>query len=156
MPGRFGHSRNTTRGRLHLPGNDAVDQSRHPEPCVLRGFFWNRSFLSVASIYQFHTDQLSFWLMLVASICYLIGTVGVTGLGNVPLNDQLDLLDLPEMANTKLAEFRAFYESNWNRLHVIRTAFAVLSFFTGGVVNLHPVQGARVNSNFYNIKSKEI
>jgi hypothetical protein len=27
-----------------------------------------------------------------------------------------------------MAAFRKFYETNWNRLHLIRTAFAVVSF----------------------------
>ena len=91
-------------------------------------FFGSIVFLSVASIYQFHNKDLTFWLLLAASIIYLIGTVGVTGLGNVPLNDQLDVLKLSELNSGKMAEFRKFYEANWNRLHLVRTVFAVSSF----------------------------
>ena len=91
-------------------------------------FFGSIFFLSIASIYEFHENKVAFWLLLSASIFYLIGTVGVTGLGNVPLNNQLDALELAKVNANKIAEFRKFYELNWNRLHLIRTIFAVVSF----------------------------
>lgn len=91
-------------------------------------FFGSIALLSIASIYQFHTSKLTFYLVLASSICYLIGTIGVTGLGNVPLNNQLDALDLSVLTNSKLAEFRAFYESKWNLLHHMRTLCAMGSF----------------------------
>lgn len=91
-------------------------------------FFGSLVFLSISSIYEFHGSKETFWLLLSASIFYLIGTVGVTALGNVPLNNQLDVLDLVKLNTSKMAEFRKFYEANWNRLHLIRTVFAVASF----------------------------
>jgi len=91
-------------------------------------FFGSLLFLSGASIYEFHSSKLTFWLLLSASIFYLIGTVGITALGNVPLNDQLNVLDLATMNADKMTEFRNFYEINWNRLHLIRTVFAMFSF----------------------------
>jgi uncharacterized membrane protein len=91
-------------------------------------FFGSLLFLSIASVYQFNTGKTTFWLMLIASVLYLIGTIGVTGLGNVPLNNKLAALNLIEMSPQKLLEFRSFYENNWNRLHLIRTIFAVGSF----------------------------
>ena len=97
-------------------------------PAFFFVFFGSILFLSVASVYQFHTDKLTFWLMLISSICYLVGTIGVTGLGNVPLNNQLDALNLPELVQGKLRDFRTYYEIHWNKLHQIRTAFAVVSF----------------------------
>jgi uncharacterized membrane protein len=97
-------------------------------PAFFLVFFGSMLFLSVSSIYEFHTNKATFWLFLTSSIFYLIGTVGVTGLGNVPLNNQLEALDLVKLNTSKMAEFRQFYESNWNRLHLIRTVFAVVSF----------------------------
>ena len=91
-------------------------------------FFGSVVFLSISSIYQFHTSKMTFWLILSASIFYLFGTVGVTAFGNVPLNDQLDLLKLTELNTDKITAFRRFYETNWNRLHLTRTVFAVISF----------------------------
>ena len=92
-------------------------------------FFGSMLFLSIGSIYEFSDNKTTFWLMLAASILYLVGTVGVTAMGNVPLNDQLDVLDLVDLSSSNIQEFRNFYESNWNRLHLIRTVFAVASFF---------------------------
>jgi len=91
-------------------------------------FFGSAVFLSIASIYEFHTNKVTFWLILSASIFYLFGTVGVTAFGNVPLNDQLDLMKLAELNSDKIDAFRTFYETKWNRLHLIRTVFAVMAF----------------------------
>jgi uncharacterized membrane protein len=85
-------------------------------------------FLSVTSIYEFHSNKAVFWLLLASSICYLVGTIGVTALGNVPLNDKLDVLNLIGMDAIEMTEFRQDYELSWNRLHLIRTTFAVISF----------------------------
>ena len=58
----------------------------------------------------------------------MLGTFGVTVLGNVPLNNALDAIDLSHLGIDQLSEFRQDYELKWNRLHMIRTVFAVLSF----------------------------
>jgi uncharacterized membrane protein len=97
-------------------------------PAFFIVFFGSVVLLSIASIYEFHTNKVVFSLMLAASISYLAGTVGVTGLGNVPLNNQLDVMQLTETSPGTMAAFRKFYETNWNRLHLIRTTFAVVSF----------------------------
>lgn len=97
-------------------------------PAFFLAFFGSILFLSIASIYEFHTSKLSFWLLLSASICYLLGTVGVTALGNVPLNNQLEVLELAKMDASDFLDFRTFYETNWNRLHLIRTVCAVVAF----------------------------
>jgi len=91
-------------------------------------FFGTLILLSLSCVYEYHTSKWVFGLMLASSITYLLGTFGVTALGNVPLNNQLDVMELAKTGSVKLAEFRKFYEENWNRLHTIRTVFAVLSF----------------------------
>jgi len=122
-----------------IPGTQKVSDTTYLEamqsinrailnPAFFVVFFGSLLFLSVASIAEFHTSRPAFWLMLSASIIYLVGTLGVTGLGNVPLNNQLEALNLPELALEKVNTFRKFYESNWNRLHQIRTLCAIASF----------------------------
>jgi uncharacterized membrane protein len=83
--------------------------------------------LAVSTFQQFQ-NGLVFWLLLVASITYLVGTFGVTGLGNVPLNNSLDVLDLGQLSKEAMATTRQEYELAWNRFHTIRMAFSVLAF----------------------------
>lgn len=96
-------------------------------PAFFLIFIGSPLFLTISTIQQFSSGT-SFWLLLAATVTYLIGTFGVTVFGNVPLNDALDILDLAQMGNKKIIEFRNTYEQQWNRLHLIRTVFAVLSF----------------------------
>lgn len=91
-------------------------------------FFGPVIFLIVSGIYEFSVNKISFALLLISFLAYLIGTFGVTTFGNVPLNDQLDILNLTELNANKMAEFREYYEERWNRLHLIRTIFSVVSF----------------------------
>ncbi len=122
-----------------IPGTQKVSDSTYLEtmqsinrailnPAFFLIFFGSLVFLSIGSISQFNTSKTTFWIMLTASVLYSVGTIGVTALGNIPLNNQLDLLNLSNMASDKIQEFRKFYEINWNRLHLIRTVFATASF----------------------------
>ena len=136
-----------------IPGTQKVVDSTYVEtmqsinrailnPAFYMIFFGSMLFLTLSSVYEFHSDKRVFWILLVASVSYLVGTIGVTGLANVPLNDQLDLIKLAESSSEKITEFRKFYEANWNRWHLVRTFFAILSFllsalafFTEAVTN---------------------
>ncbi|NQZ78695.1 MAG: DUF1772 domain-containing protein [Ekhidna sp.] len=97
-------------------------------PAFFMVFFGTLISLSITSIYEYHSSKWIFGLMLAASLTYIAGTFGVTALGNVPLNNELDALNLSDLSAQKAKEFRTYYETNWNRLHLIRTVFAVLSF----------------------------
>lgn len=90
--------------------------------------------LVISTIQQFQSGP-KFWLLLAATLLYLLGTFGVTVFGNVPLNDALDVLDLTQLGEKEIKDFRANYEEKWNKLHWIRTGFGVLSFvFSLGTV----------------------
>ena len=96
-------------------------------PAFFLIFFGSLILLVTNTIQQYHAG-LTFWLMLAATLIYLVGTIGVTSLGNVPLNDALDALHLNDLSDVKLARFRQYYELKWNKLHTIRTVFALISF----------------------------
>ena len=83
--------------------------------------------LAISTIQQFHSGM-GFWLLLAAAVTYVLGTFGVTAFGNVPLNDALDALEIAELGELEIGRFRKSYEQKWNRLHLIRTVFAALSF----------------------------
>lgn len=96
-------------------------------PAFYLSFFGSPIMLAISTAQHFKSGT-AFWFLLMATILYLIGTFGVTTFGNVPLNDALDALDLAQLSEAKKTEFRNFYERKWNRLHWIRTAFAILAF----------------------------
>ncbi len=55
-----------------------------------------------------NNNKLMFWLLLTSAIIYLIGTFGVTAFGNVPLNNELDALDIKALNTTELKNFRDY------------------------------------------------
>lgn len=92
--------------------------------------FMGSLFLLIGSSYlQYRTSvNLSFWLMLGATLAYAAGTFGVTVSGNVPMNEALNVIDLADLSTDRLGYVRRSFEGRWNNLHSIRTVFAVLSF----------------------------
>ena len=91
-------------------------------------FFGSLFLLLLASINEFKSNQVSFSLVLIALVSYLIGTLGITAFGNVPLNNQLETLDLTSISSVEAHQFRQSYETKWNRLNHIRAGFSILSF----------------------------
>jgi len=69
-----------------------------------------------------------FWLLCAASLIYIIGIVGVTMAGNVPMNDVLDKFNAAAASASDLAATRAGFEARWNFLNDIRTVCCVVSF----------------------------
>ena len=121
-----------------IPGTQKISDNAYLEamqsinrailnPVFYLSFMGSLLFLSLASITQYKSG-LTFWLILFATILYLAGTFGVTVFGNVPLNDQLEALDLTQLGADQKAAFRAQYEVTWNRLHMIRTIFSLVAF----------------------------
>ena len=91
-------------------------------------FFGSGVLLSISSVQHFEPHSPSFWLLILAATCYIIGTIGITMLGNVPLNNQLDVLQLNEISSAQLDVFRTTFEAKWNQYHYLRTIFSVVSF----------------------------
>lgn len=97
-------------------------------PAFFLVFFGALITSGLASYYNYNTNPLTFRLLLSAFIAYAVGTFGVTAMGNVPLNNELDILEISRLSSQKVSEFRSHYENKWNKLHFIRTVFAVVSF----------------------------
>ncbi len=91
-------------------------------------FFGSVVLLGFSTVLEFNTNKLAFYFLLTATLVYLLGTVGITAAGNVPLNNQLDVMNLETLGMSKMSEFRKMYESKWNVLHTYRTVFSVLAF----------------------------
>ncbi len=71
---------------------------------------------------------ISFYLLLAATVLYVVGVFGVTMFGNVPLNNQVEQFDIANAAPDAIKALRQKFETNWNRLHAIRTYANILSF----------------------------
>lgn len=74
-----------------------------------------------------HSSPACFHLLLTASLIYIIGVIGVTALGNIPLNNALAKFDVSSANTADLYKQRSLFESSWNKYHLIRTLFAILT-----------------------------
>lgn len=67
-------------------------------------------------------------LLIGAAVLYLVGVLGVTGGGNVPLNNTLESFSLDGATAEAVARHRQDYEGPWNRWHYLRTVASVAAF----------------------------
>lgn len=79
-----------------------------------------------------------FWLLLSATIVYLTGVIGVTMLGNVPLNEALDTFNLQTASPDEIAAQRVAFEMPWNQWNSVRTVASILSILLVIVACLSP------------------
>ena len=67
------------------------------------------------------------WLLAGAVLVYLLGVQVPTLTINIPLNNQLQALDVRNLDRAALAEARKAFETRWNRWNLVRTLLAVLT-----------------------------
>lgn len=77
-------------------------------------------FLAISSLSRWHQPGAAY--LLVGSLLYLVGTVGVTIMFNVPLNDALATV---EPSSTDGANLWVSYLANWTNWNHIRAAAAI-------------------------------
>ena len=80
------------------------------------------SILGVQNLATSHTNLL--WLALAF---YLLGVQLTTATINIPLNDQLQNMNLMTLETTELAIFRLKFHTQWNRWNRFRTFNAIVS-----------------------------
>lgn len=71
--------------------------------------------------------DLSFYLLLAATILYVVGVFGVTISANVPLNESLDKFNISSATLQEVYSKRIAFEIPWNKFNLIRTIANVLS-----------------------------
>ena len=74
--------------------------------------------------------DMSFYLLMAATILYVVGVFGVTIFGNVPLNEALDKFNISTATAGQLKNQRLAFEGPWNKLHLVRTVCNALSMLT--------------------------
>jgi uncharacterized membrane protein len=67
------------------------------------------------------------WLLLAATVVYLVGVFGTTVLGNIPLNNMLDSFDIPSATEQSLRAQRASFEQRWNLFNDVRTVASLVT-----------------------------
>ena len=85
---------------------------------------------TVITLKNGYTPQF-YWML--AGLLFYMGTFFITAFGNVPLNNSLDQCALESLSEAELQTFRNYFELHWNRLHIIRTIFAMLSFLASSI-----------------------
>ncbi len=70
-------------------------------------------------------DGVPQWLLIAATVVYLLGVQLPTIRVNVPLNNELQTLDVSTMDTAALSIARQQFEPRWNRWNTFRTVIAV-------------------------------
>jgi len=97
-------------------------------PLFFASFLGTALLLPVCSYLHFGQPiSTRFWLLLISTAIYLIGVLGVTIFGNVPLNDSLAAFQLDSASVNEIAEARSRFENRWNSLNTIRTVASSFS-----------------------------
>jgi uncharacterized membrane protein len=117
-------------GKLSDAGFLSAMQSINREiqnPVFFLVFFGVLILLPFAIYLHYHADRSAFLLLTAATLVYFIGVFGVTILGNIPLNNQLDQFDIARATPENLQSFRAHFEGKWNTFNSVRTVSSLLA-----------------------------
>ena len=90
--------------------------------------FMGPSMLLFLNAFLFRSNNIIFWLFLIAAIFFFIGIGLITVFGNIPLNEMLDKSNLESLSKLELQTLRNKFEHPWNRWHMLRTTSSIISF----------------------------
>lgn len=96
-------------------------------PAFALVFFGTLLVLLWASYQSFSYGVVFRWTS-TATLIYVFGVLGITFLGNIPLNEMLDKVDLSRLDAGQAHALRLRFETPWNRYHLWRSLMALLSF----------------------------
>lgn len=88
--------------------------------------FFGAAILLLLSAWYYYRTKLS-GFVLIAAFCYIIGVIGITIYGNIPLNENIDDVTISMMFEADLHNFRTKVETSWNRFNNIRSMASVIS-----------------------------
>jgi len=89
--------------------------------------FFGAAILLPVSSYLNYGQSGRFELLLAATIVYLVGVIGVTIFGNVPMNERLDRFEMESATDEEIKTQRKNYEGRWNFLNNIRTICSTIA-----------------------------
>ncbi|NQX42406.1 Uncharacterized membrane protein [Pedobacter steynii] len=95
-------------------------------PVFLFSFLGSPLFLVLATLaYRRQTGSPKFGWIFAASVIFIVGSFGVTIVGNIPLNNQLDGFSLQGSSLEQAKMMREAFAGPWNNWHTIRTICSV-------------------------------
>jgi len=102
---------------------DAVIQNKQPIFMLI----WVGSIVSVLSLILISIAYVGLsetWLIVLVAMIYLLGVQGITILIHLPLNNQIQKLNLEKLKDENLRNERLNFENKWNFFNNIRTTIA--------------------------------
>ena len=102
---------------------DAVIQNRQRIFMLI----WVGSIMSVLSLLLISIAYVGLsetWLIVLVTLIYLLGVQGITILIHLPLNNQIQKLNLEKLKDENLKNERLNFETKWNFFNNIRTTIA--------------------------------
>lgn len=91
-------------------------------------FFGSIFFLATSCFLQYQYPLgPSYYLLLTATALYLVGVLGITVFGNIPLNNMLDAFEVNGASLEAMLKLRTIFEGKWNYLNNIRSVAVFLS-----------------------------
>lgn len=85
--------------------------------------FFGPAILVPLSAFLFRDDEM-FLLLAIAALVHIFGVIGVTGLGNIPLNNKLADVKIEAISDEEADKIRQEYQGPgtvWMRWHTVRT-----------------------------------
>jgi uncharacterized membrane protein len=112
-------------GTQHIAAMQAIND-KIKNPVFFLSFFGPTILLPLATFMHRGTEQ--FPLLVAAAGLHIIGGNGMTILGNIPLNERLDKVDVSRISETEADQIRTEFQGNgsaWMRFHNIRTLTSI-------------------------------
>ena len=112
----------------YLEAFQSIDRAIQ-NPVFLFSFMGNVFLLPVVAIIMNKSGAVvSFQFLLIATLVYVIGVLGITIFCNIPLNEQLARFQIANADADEISAMRKAFEKPWNYFHSIRTIAAIISF----------------------------
>jgi uncharacterized membrane protein len=96
-------------------------------PLFFSSFFGALLLLPVAAFFNYQIRPARCYLLLVATLVYAAGVIGITVACNIPFNNTLDSLSLNGISAPEAKAARLAFEGSWNKWHAVRTLFSTLA-----------------------------
>jgi uncharacterized membrane protein len=113
------------KGTRHIATMQAIND-KIKNPVFFLSFFGPTILLPLAA--YLHRGGAQFPLLVAAALLHIIGANGVTIVGNIPLNERLDKVDVEQLSEAEADHIRTEFQgrgSPWMRFHNIRTLTSI-------------------------------